>query len=100
MGLLELSNGLDIEYFKERDELLSNSSDELNLYFIIKGMVQEKNKEEIVSTYSQNEHFDPISLIENRVKHKFIKSIETICYILPKHDAIMTSMIFLKLKKD
>jgi CBS domain-containing protein len=54
------------------------------LYFIIKGVVQEIHEEEIVSAYAHHEYFDPITLIENNVKHNFVTSQETICYALPR----------------
>ncbi len=80
----ELSSGLDIVYFKENQTILKTKEKAEFLYFIIKGVVQELNNEEIISVYSKNEFFDPISLIEGRGKYMFSTSEETICYTLPK----------------
>ena len=82
--LEELSSNLDILYFKENVTILDQNMSSEFLYFIIKGVVQERFGEEIVSGYSQNEFFEPISLIENKVKNQFIALQETICYALPK----------------
>jgi CBS domain-containing protein len=60
------------------------------LYFIIKGLVQEKHNNEVLSIYSNNEFFDPISLIENYSKHTFVTVQETICYALPRSIFIKT----------
>ena len=82
--LEELSQSLDILYFKQDVTVMDEKTSPYALYFIIKGVVQEKFDGEIVSGYSQNEFFDPICLIENKVKHRFITLQETICYSLPK----------------
>ncbi len=75
---------LDIVYFTEDETLLSKGSQAEYLYFIIKGTVHEKEDDEVISVYGHHELFDPISLIENRVKHLFITAQETICYLLPR----------------
>ena len=81
---------LDIVYLK-KDELIQKQGEKPKfLYFIIKGLVQEKDDEEVLSIYSKNEFFDPISLIENYSKHTFITAQETICYVLPREIFIRT----------
>lgn len=78
------ANAIDIEYFK-KDQVIQKEKDEPKfLYFIIKGLVQEKHENEVLSIFSKNEIFDPISLIENYSKHEFITAEETICYALPR----------------
>ncbi len=84
------TENLDILYIK-KDELIQQSGNEpKNLYFIIKGLVQEKNENEVLSIYSKNEIFDPVSLIENYSKNSFVAIEETICYILPRNIFIKT----------
>ena len=80
----EFSNNLDIIYLKKDEILQKQGSEPENLYFIIKGLVQEKNGEEVISVFSNNEFFDPISLIENYSKNTFVTTQETICYVLPR----------------
>lgn len=82
--LEELSQNLDIVYFKKDKVIQDSSKDPENLYFIMKGLVQERHKDEVVSIYSVDEFFDPISLVENYSKHTFITLQETICYVLPR----------------
>ncbi|RXK02916.1 putative nucleotidyltransferase substrate binding domain-containing protein [Halarcobacter bivalviorum] len=79
------SDNLDIVYLK-KDEIIQDFSQEpQNLYFIIKGIVQEKNEEkEVLSFYSTLEFFDSVSLIENFSKNRFVTKEETICYSLPR----------------
>lgn len=82
--LEDFTNNIDILYLKKGEVLQDKGKEPRNLYFIIKGLVQEKNDDEIVSIYSNNEFFDPISLIENFSKNSFVTAQETICYTLPK----------------
>ncbi|MGB1227126.1 MAG: putative nucleotidyltransferase substrate binding domain-containing protein [Poseidonibacter sp.] len=88
--LEKFAQALDIVYVK-KDEIIQKQGDEPeNIYFILKGLVQEKNEDEVLSIYSNNEFFDPISLIENYSKHTFVTVQETICYVLPKEVFIKT----------
>ena len=88
--LEDFSDALDIVYLKKDEIIQKQGTEPENLYFIIKGLVQEKQDEEVLSIYSKNEFFDPISLIENYSKHTFITTQETICYTLPKEIFIKT----------
>lgn len=75
---------MDITYF-QKDTIIQKHKDKpSHLYFVLKGLVQEKNNDEVLSVYSKNEFFEPISLIENYCKNDFITHEETICYTLPK----------------
>ncbi len=88
--LENFSNSLDIVYFKKNEILQEQNKEPEKLYFIIKGLVQEKNSDEVLSIYSKNEFFDPMSLIENYSKHSFVTAQETICYTLPRDIFIKT----------
>ena len=83
-SLEKIVNQLDIVYFKNEEVLLTNQTKPEYLYFIIKGVVQELDDDEVISVYTHNEFFDPISLIENKVKHTFVTAQETICYALKR----------------
>lgn len=83
-SLENLIKELDIVYFKQDETLLTHQEKPEYLYFIIKGLVQEIHEDEVLSVYSHNEYFDPISIIENKVKHTFVTTQETICYALKR----------------
>ncbi len=83
-SLEKLTQHLDIVYFKKDEVILNNKEKPQYLYFIIKGVVQEIDEDEVLSVYTHNEYFDPISLIENKVKHNFVVVQETICYVLKR----------------
>jgi len=83
-ALDEICDNLDIVYFKNNIEVLKPYTDVEYLYFIIKGVVQEKSDDEIISVYSDNEYFNPLILIRNEIKHTYTTVQETICYALSK----------------
>ncbi|MGA1931906.1 putative nucleotidyltransferase substrate binding domain-containing protein [Arcobacter sp. YIC-464] len=86
----EFSEHIDIVYFK-KDEIIQKQGEEPKfLYFVLKGIVQEKQEDEVLSIFSKNELFDAISLIENYSKHTFVTAQETICYSLPREVFIKT----------
>ncbi|MGA1939512.1 putative nucleotidyltransferase substrate binding domain-containing protein [Arcobacter sp. YIC-310] len=86
----DFSEHIDIVYFK-KDEIIQKQGQEPKfLYFVLKGIVQEKHEDEVLSIFSKNEIFDPISLIENYCKHTFVTAQETICYSLPREIFIKT----------
>ncbi len=87
-----LCNNLSIEYFKQGQYILDSNTQEHFLYFIIKGKVQELASEadENVSILEKHAFFDPLSLIERRIKNRFKALEESICYLLPQE-------IFLKI---
>lgn len=84
------AENIDITYFKANQTIQKAQEEPENLYFILKGMVQEKNQEEVLSIYSKNEIFDAVSLVENFSKNEFVTTQETICYVLPRKVFIKT----------
>jgi CBS domain-containing protein len=75
---------IDITYFKENEIIQKQDSEPTHLYFILKGLIQEKKEDEVLSLHSKNDIFDSISLIENFSKNSFVTVEETICYMLPR----------------
>jgi CBS domain-containing protein len=88
--LEDFAQSIDIVYFKKDEIIQKEAIQPTHLYFILKGIVQEKNQEEVLSIFQKNEIFDPVSLIENYSKHSFLTVQETICYALPKEIFIKT----------
>ena len=75
---------MDITYFQKNEIIQKHKDEPTHLYFVLKGLVQEKSEDEVLCVYSKNEFFEPISLIENYCKNDFVTHEETICYTLPK----------------
>lgn len=80
----EFAQNLDIEYYKKNQIIQQTGEQPDKLYFIIKGLVQEKHEDEVMSIYSVNEFFDAVSIVENYSKHTFVTAQETICYTLSR----------------
>ncbi|KAB7886334.1 putative nucleotidyltransferase substrate binding domain-containing protein [Poseidonibacter ostreae] len=88
--LEDFAQSIDIVYFKKDEVIQKEAMQPTFLYFVLKGIVQEKNQEEVLSIYQKNEIFDPVSLIENYSKNTFVTVQETICYALPREIFINT----------
>ena len=85
----DICEALDVVYFKEGTVVQQSQSEPKFLYFILKGLIQEKNEDDVLAVYSKGEIFDSASLIKNFSKNSFIIAQESICYTLPR-DLFMT----------
>ncbi|OCL89848.1 putative nucleotidyltransferase substrate binding domain-containing protein [Arcobacter porcinus] len=86
----DLVDSLDVIYFKANSIIQESASSPSYLYFILKGLVQEKNEDEVTSVYTKGEIFDSVSLIKNFSKNSFVAVEETICYALKKEIFMQT----------
>ncbi|MCT7488596.1 DUF294 nucleotidyltransferase-like domain-containing protein [Aliarcobacter cryaerophilus] len=80
----DLVEELDIVYFKATSIVQAQDSNPEFLYFVLKGLIQEINDDEVLSVYSKGEIFDSVSLIKNHSKNSFVAIEESICYALKK----------------
>ena len=80
----DLVEDLDIVYFKANSIVQAQDSNPEFLYFVLKGLIQEINDDEVLSVYSKGEIFDSVSLIKNYSKNSFVAIEESICYVLKK----------------
>ena len=85
----DICEALDVVYFKEGTVVQQSQSEPKFLYFILKGLIQEKNEDDVLAVYSKGEIFDSASLIKNFSKNSFVTAQESICYTLPR-DLFMT----------
>ena len=85
----DICEALDVVYFKEGTVVQQSQSEPKFLYFILKGLIQEKNEDDVLAVYSKSEIFDSASLIKNFSKNSFVTAQESICYTLPR-DLFMT----------
>ncbi|OCL82966.1 putative nucleotidyltransferase substrate binding domain protein [Arcobacter porcinus] len=86
----DLVDSLDVIYFKANSIIQESASSPSYLYFILKGLVQEKNEDEVTSVYTKGEIFDSVSLIKNFSKNSFVAVEEIICYALKKEIFMQT----------
>ena len=62
------AENMDIVYFKENEIVQKQESEPTHLYFVLKGLIQEKQEGEVLSLYSKNEIFDPIPFKITKIK--------------------------------
>lgn len=89
----DLLDSLDVIYFKADSTVQESGSNPQFLYFVLKGLIQEKSEDEVISVYSKGEIFDSVSLIKNFSKNSFVAVEETICYALKKEAFMQTLSI-------
>jgi len=82
--LAQVLNATDIEYFTQNTLLITPDSEPAYLYIIVKGVVEEKGGDGLVSLHTAQDKFDVAALLEGKSKHHFTVKEELICYLLPK----------------
>ena len=65
----DLVEDLDIVYFKANSIVQAQDSNPEFLYFVLKGLIQEINDDEVLSVYSKGEIFDSVKN-NNKEKRK------------------------------
>ncbi len=74
-----------IAYYPEKVQLITAESRPETLYYIIKGLVEAKEDEELVDLYHQDDTFGGIELIEGETSDfDYVVTEELICYEIPK----------------
>ena len=53
--LEDFAQNIDIVYFKKDEIIQKEAMNPIYLYFVLKGIVQEKNQEEVLSIFQKNE---------------------------------------------
>ena len=86
-----LRKHIDIQYFKEGENIIKTGASSDYLYVILKGMVAETDDSsskyedgEVFSHYGNDDIFDPHTLLKGTAIHRFFAEEETICYLVPK----------------
>lgn len=82
----DLTKSLSTLYFKESSLIQAQESTPEFLYFVVDGLIQEINDDEVISVYSKGEMFDAVSLIKNFSKNSFVAIKDSICYSIKRDD--------------
>ncbi|RKF14474.1 cyclic nucleotide-binding/CBS domain-containing protein [Alginatibacterium sediminis] len=80
----QLSDRLDISYFKANEKILSSGQSAEFFHIIIKGAVEERanNNDEVFAQYSVDDYFDVRSQFGGYCKHDYIALEDSLCYKL------------------
>jgi len=95
-----LRKHVDIQYFKEGEDIIRSGGGAEFLYVILKGIVAESDDSstkyedgEVFAHYGNDDIFDAHTLLTGQAIHRFFAEEETICYLIPKD-------VFFDLLKD
>ncbi len=75
---------LDIGYFRPGEAIIAQGQRSENLYVVIKGLVEERDGDDIESALGPKDTFDARSLVHGPAGASFVAGEETLCYLLPK----------------
>lgn len=73
-----------IAYYPKESILISETMIPQKLFFIIKGVVNEYSKKELIREYREKDFFDEDTLLYDKSEHIFITAEDLICYELSK----------------
>src|SRR5262245_66645595 len=79
-----LTAALDIGYFRPGETIIERGRDSEHLHVVIKGVVEEREDDEIEAVLGPNESFDARALVHGSAGARFVAAEETLCYLAPK----------------
>lgn len=77
---------VDVEFFRKGQTILKVGDLPDYYYIIIKGFVEERAGDEIVTLHGPNDGFDSGILVHKACRHDFVVREEAICYVIPIED--------------
>jgi CBS domain-containing protein len=77
---------VDVAFFRQGQTLLRKGDLPDHFYIIIKGVVEERDGDEVVALHGSLDGFDSEILIHQACRHDFVVREEAICYLLPIED--------------
>ena len=82
IGLVRSS--LDIAYFRPNETIIARDSAPDSLYVVIKGVVEERDGDDLLALRGPGDMFDSRALVQGRGANVFIAREETLCNLLPR----------------
>ena len=79
---------LDIGYFRPGETMIAHDSAPESLFIIIKGSVEEREGDEVVSLRGPGDCFDSRALVQGGGSNAFFAREETLCHLLPRAMAL------------
>jgi len=80
----EARAALDIGYFRPGETIIARDSAPGSLFILIKGSVEERDGDEIVSLRGPGDCFDSRALVQGGGSNGFFAREETLCHLLPR----------------
>jgi CBS domain-containing protein len=83
-----LRKALDIGYFRPGEVIVAQGAPAESLYVVIKGVVEERDGDEVTALLGAKDCFDGRALVQGRSGSAFAAREETLCYLLPRQVAL------------
>nr|WP_294552493.1 putative nucleotidyltransferase substrate binding domain-containing protein [uncultured Rhodopila sp.] len=83
-----LRKALDIGYFRPGEVIVAQGAPAEALHVVIKGVVEERDGEEVTALLGPKDCFDGRALVQGRSGSAFAAREETLCYLLPRQVAL------------
>jgi CBS domain-containing protein len=83
-----LRKALDIGYFRPGEIIVAQGAAAEALYVVIKGVVEERDGDEVTALLGPKDSFDGRALVQGRSGSAFAAGEETLCYLLPRQVAL------------
>ncbi|MEK0083695.1 putative nucleotidyltransferase substrate binding domain-containing protein [Benzoatithermus flavus] len=81
-----VNRAVDIVFFRKGRTIIAAGTLPDHFYVVIKGLVEERDGEEIVTVHESGDGFDSGILVHQISRHDFVVREEAICYALPIED--------------
>jgi CBS domain-containing protein len=78
-----LRKALDIGFFRSGETVLAAGAPAESFFVLIKGFVEERDREDVVAVYGPGDMFDSRRLIGAPAGNAFIVAEEALCYLIP-----------------
>ncbi len=85
---LQVRHSVDLAYFPQGETILAVGAQPSHLFIVIKGLVQQRDGDEVVATYGPDDTFDGRGLVAGQVADRFVAAEEVVAYQLAR-DTVM-----------
>ncbi len=75
---------LDIAYYRPNETIIAGESSPQSLFIVIKGAVEERDREGLVALRGPGDMFDSRAIVQGRSSNAFLAREETLCNVLPR----------------
>jgi CBS domain-containing protein len=77
-------DSLDIAYFRPNETIVGRNRAPDSLYIVIKGVVEERDGDDLVALRGPGDTFDSRALVQGQASNAFVAREETLCNLLPR----------------
>ena len=81
-----VERAVDVVFLRQGERVLARGAMPDHVYVLIKGLVEERDGDEVVTLHEPGELFDASVLLHKACRHEFVVREEAICYRLPIED--------------